>query len=387
MSIRQRVIDWLGNDVSATDADAKAFSDYQSCALMEMARHIAVDYISAGIQRSEIKFIDANGRPVLDDEARSWNVKPNPNQSHTQFIDKLVNAVYFSRDGALVVPVKTRGSTSLYVADSFTVDRTPAIGSPWRFDNVAIEDKSYTRSCSASTCYWFQLRADDKYRELEGSLAAMYSSLAESAAKAFRSKNGRKYKLKYDSQQGGTPEFQSKFGKTINDNLQTFMTSDNVVYPEFAGTSLEEFVSDQSKKSTDASSDFISIRKDAYEAVAEGYHMPVSLLYGNVNNFDQVFTSFLTFAIDPVARMMADEISGKNFSTAEYSRGIRCQLDTSCIKHVDLFSVAQDADKLIADRILNPNEVRRLTSQDRISAPWADEYAITKNLETVGGGE
>ena len=27
MSIRQRVIDWLGNEVSATDADAKAFSD------------------------------------------------------------------------------------------------------------------------------------------------------------------------------------------------------------------------------------------------------------------------------------------------------------------------------------------------------------------------
>lgn len=387
MSIRQRVIDWLGNEVSATDADAKAFSDYQSCALMEMARHIAVDYVSAGIQRSEIKFIDANGRPVLDDEARLWNVKPNPNQSHTQFIDKLVNAVYFSRDGALVVPVKTRGSTSLYVADSFTVDRTPAIGSPWRFDNVAIEEKPYTRSCSASTCYWFQLRADDKYRELEGSLAAMYSSLAESAAKAFKAKNGRRYKLKYDSAQGGTTEFQDKYGKMINDNLQTFMTNDNVVYPEFSGTSLEEFVSDQAKKSTDASSDFISIRKDAYEAVAEGYHMPVSLLYGNVNNFDQVFTSFLTFSIDPVARMLADEISGKNYTTGDYTRGIRCQVDTSCIKHVDLFAVAQDADKLIADRILNPNEVRRLTSQDRISAPWADEYAITKNLETVGGGE
>ena len=85
--------------------------------------------------------------------------------------------------------------------------------------------------------------------------------------------------------------------------------------------------------------------------------------------------------------MIGDEISGKNFTTDEYARGIRCQLDTSCIKHVDLFAVAQDADKLIADRILNPNEVRRLTSQDRIAASWADEYAITKNLETVGGGE
>jgi len=387
VSIRQRIVDWLGNEVTTSDADAKAFSDWQSCALMEMARHIAVDYVSAGIQRSEIKFIGTDGRPVLDDESRMWNVKPNPNQSHTQFIDKLVNAVFFSQYGALVVPVRTRGSTALYVADSFTVDTTPGIGSPWRFDNVAIEGKTYARSCSANTCYWFQLRADDKYRELEGSLATLYASLAESAEKAFKAKNGRKYKLKYDSMPGGNKSFQDTYGQMINDNLQTFMTNDNVVYPEFKGSTLEEFVSDQAKKSTDTSSDFISIRRDAYEAVAEGYHMPVSLLYGNVNNFDQVFTSFLTFSVDPVAQMIGDEISGKNFTTEDYTRGIRCQLDTSCIKHADLFAVAQDADKLIADRILSPNEVRRLTSQDRIAAPWADEYAMTKNLETVGGGE
>lgn len=387
MSITQRIIDWLGNEVTAPNVDATAYSNAQSCALMEMARHIAVDYVSAGIQRSEVKFIGEDGKPVLDDESRLWNVKPNPNQSHTEFMDKLVNAVYFKHDGALVVPVKTRGSTALYVADSFTIDRTPGIGSPWRFNNVSIEEKPYTRSCSTSTCYWFQLRADDKYRELESSLAALYSTLAQSAQKAFKTKNGRKYKMKYDSLPGGNQKFMDEYGTMVNDNLRTFMNSDDVVYPEFAGMTLEEFASDQAKKSTDASSDFISIRKDAYEAVAEGYHMPVSLLYGNVNNFDQVFTSFLTFAIDPVAQMIGDEISGKNFTTDEYARGIRCQLDTSCIKHVDLFAVAQDADKLIADRILNPNEVRRLTSQDRIAASWADEYAITKNLETVGGGE
>lgn len=387
MSITQRIIDWLGNEVTSTNVDATAYGPAQSCALMEMARHIAVDYVSAGIQRSEVKFIGPDGKPVLDDESRLWNVRPNPNQSHTEFMDKLVNAVYFRRDGALVVPVRTRGSTALYVADSFTVDRTPAIGSPWRFNNVAIEGKPYTHSCSTSTCYWFQLRADDRYRELESSLASLYSALAQSAEKAFKTKNGRKYKMRYDSLPGGNKKFQDEFGGMINANLQTFMTSDDVVYPEFQGTTLEEFASDQAKKSTDTSSDFISIRKDAYEAVAEGYHMPVSLLYGNVNNFDQVFTSFLTFAIDPVAQMIGDEISGKNFTTDDYTRGIRCKLDTSCIKHVDLFAVAQDADKLIADRVLNPNEVRRLTSQDRIAAPWADEYAMTKNLEPVGGGE
>ena len=43
----------------------------------------------------------------------------------------------------------------------------------------------------------------------------------------------------------------------------------------------------------------------------------------------------------------------------------------------------READKLRQDGIYNVNELREKVGDDRIPQPWADEYSITKNMESV----
>ena len=61
-------------------------------------------------------------------------------------------------------------------------------------------------------------------------------------------------------------------------------------------------------------------------------------------------------------------------------------LDVNCVKHVDIFEIADKADKLIAARLYNSNELRRKVGDPEIPEAWANEYAKTKNYDWGDGG-
>ena len=63
--------------------------------------------------------------------------------------------------------------------------------------------------------------------------------------------------------------------------------------------------------------------------------------------------------------------------------GAHCDVDTSQIKHRDLYDAADDIDKLIADGVTSVNDVLRDFSRDQIDEAWASEHLRTKNYETA----
>lgn len=70
-------------------------------------------------------------------------------------------------------------------------------------------------------------------------------------------------------------------------------------------------------------------------------------------------------------------------------------VDTSHVKHVDLFSNATQIDKLVQSGTHTINMILRALGQPQINEDWADQHFITKNYGTVqnvlqdieGGGE
>jgi hypothetical protein len=72
----------------------------------------------------------------------------------------------------------------------------------------------------------------------------------------------------------------------------------------------------------------------------------------------------------------------------QWRHGAYVRVDTTHIRHVDLFAVADKAEKLVGAMIDTPNEIREFTGQDRIEGkPEMDEYQMTKNHERADGGE
>jgi HK97 family phage portal protein len=387
MGLMSTFYDFLGRRLSLDGSvtSTSVTEAMQKVALMEHARMTAIDVIAMSLAKCDFKFYDGSGQ-TLDNAAWLWNVAPNPDQNHVEFIEALVSSLYYDHGEALVIPYRSRGTTCLYVADGFTKDTTQPVGSPMRFNDVTVDGKPVTKSYTSNTAFYFRLRHDDDFIALERSVSDVYEDLCKSVIKAFKRRNGRKYKLTVNALQNGDPDEQAKQDAAIKAALDTFMNNDDVVYRQMKNYDLSEFQTAATSRGGDASTDFVSLKKDIYETVAIGYHMPVSLLYGNTNNFDSVFDAFMSFAIDPLARMIGEVITADSVTPDAWSQGARCALDTSGIRHVDLFEIADAADKLRSSTCFNPDEIRARVSYDPEPDGIGQEYALTKNYEIVGGG-
>lgn len=394
--IRQRIIDWLGNvvsDTNPTPAETQVIDDLAACQWMEVARAVMVSYVVAAIQRSEIVF-KTDGMRSYDRDAWLWNVSPNPNQSRAEFMSCLLMRLLKDRGDALVVPVKRRGLTHLYLADGFTPEPHP--GGRDVFANICIEGSTEVvrRSLTADDVYYFRIDSDSSWMQLMRNMDALYDQLGTSVAQALIDSNGRKFVLHLEQDINGTEQQRKAIENYIKGNLRSFVRSSNVVLPMYRGMNLERMSAGPTGAVSSvnaATAQTTQIRKDMFDTAAACCRIPAAFLEGNTNNFEQLLESFLTFAVDPIAKgVIAEEITRKTFTQAQWSASkgeTSVTVDTTHVRHVDLFGVADKVAKLIGSSVESPNEIRKFTGQEPIPKPWADEYQMTKNNEAAGGGE
>ena len=68
-------------------------------------------------------------------------------------------------------------------------------------------------------------------------------------------------------------------------------------------------------------------------------------------------------------------------------RGTKLTVDTSGIRHRDIWTAANGMDKLKAASIFSTNELRRKFGEPRIDEEWADQHVLTKNYEAIEEGK
>lgn len=390
MSLRHTVIDFLGNVLGedGQPTEAKVFDQAQRCYWMEVARAVLESYVIAAIQLSPVRiYRDGGSDESHDHDAYLWNVSPNPNQSRAAFVASLVHEA-LTQEGALVVPIARGRYVSLYVADSFGIQVQP--GREQRYTGISIEGSSEVARNSgyrSGEVYHFELAPCPGWDRLVTLAADEYAKLGSIAEKAFEDSGAMRYKLRTEIPVSGSGAQMDKVAAYIEDSLKPFLKGDRGVLPVYKGFDLERLGAASATASWRKSEDVIAIRKDMFDAVAACFRAPSSLIYGNTNNFADVLSSFLTFGVDPVARGIEDEIARKTLTEAEWAAGGGVIVDTTRINHVDLFAIADRAEKLVGSSIDTPNEIRALTRQRRSDASGMDDYQRTKNFETAGGGE
>lgn len=355
-----------------TDEEIEAIFQHftEKAAFKQLAVYIATSYIANALSGCEIKVI-REGKEVDNDLLYyRLNVSPNPNQSGAQLMNALVTRLCLETD-ALVVPHK---SDMLYLADSFSTDPHPLKDDVFR--GVSVEGKQVAKSYKAGDAYYFKLE-DRKVHGIINSLYEDYSKLLSAAITGFVQGHGRKYKLKLDNVKVGDKDFAEKYENVVKKQLEQFLTSENAVYPEYAGYSLEEL-----KHEADGSSnDILAMRKEVFDLVAQAYKIPTSMMYGNTNNTNDVLNQFLTFAVDPIAVMMGDELTRKSFTFDEWAKGSRVIVDTKCINHVDIFNVADKVDKLISSGVFSIDAVLSALGYQPLNTEFSQAHYITKNYE------
>jgi HK97 family phage portal protein len=124
------------------------------------------------------------------------------------------------------------------------------------------------------------------------------------------------------------------------------------------------------------------ITGEIYDRVATALQIPPALLKGNVADVEAMTENFVTFSIDPIAKMIERENNRKRYGKRVLN-GSKMIIDTSTIKHMDAFSIASSADKMIASGAWSIDDVRRKANDVPLGEDWSQRHYLTKNYGSI----
>ena len=357
----------VGGDPSAVVIDIPAELYYK-----ELAIYTASSLISNAISRSEMRTFE-KGLPVKKQDYYLLNVSPNRNETSSVFWHKVINKVI--RQGEALV-VEADGY--IYCADSFArASERPILGDI--YESVAVGNFTFDKQFSQNDSYMFRLD-NINVRYLIDGMYEQYGKILSAAAKNLKQYNGQKYKLHIDGVKAGDDEFNKEFEDYIKKQLKTYMESENAVYPEFDGYKLE--ADPIYTNGSGSASDFVELKKELFSSVAGAFHIPESMMTGNITNMADIVGSFLTFGVDPYADMITEALN-KRAGIDNYMAGNYYQVDTSKILHRDIFDVAADVSNLISSGVKCIDEVREMLGDAPLNTDWSRKHFITKNFEEI----
>lgn len=359
-----------------TELSVVAQNAAQQIYFKELGLEIAISYIANTISKCEFKVYE-NGEEVKNELYYMLNVNPNPNQNSSQFLNALINRYFRTKRGALVFPDSKKNR--LYVADGFSMEEKPF--AEHIFSSINIENETLKKKYKASEVFYFRLD-DVRIKSLIDGAADQYVSVMQAAIDGFLRRNGKKYKLALENYKAGDAEFKRMYEEVIKKQLETFVTNPNSVYVQYKGTNLEEF--DKTNANTSGmSADIIAIRKEMFDMVAQAFKIPLSMMYGNITNINDMINMFLTFTIDPLADMISEEFTRKMYPYEDWKKGNYVKCDTSCISHVDILDVADKVDKAISSGVVCVDEMRKRLDMQELGTDFGKKHFVTKNYSST----
>lgn len=342
----------------------------------EIALYTAISYISNAISKCEIKTYEYD-KEIKGDSYFTVNISPNENYNASQFWHKVIEKMYYEGE-SLVITINNQ----LHCADRYYTDYDPIYGNIYK--NIIIEGKEIKGIFYAKEVFLFKL--DNKnVKELIDGIYKSYSNLIGYAQKIYQKSNGTKFKVKMPMIKTGDEEFNDAFEKNIEEQLKIFINSNEAVYTEYEGYELTDMTSGGKSKDV---KDILELRKDVFELTAQAFNIPLSLMTGNITNVNDVVKSFITFAIDPIASMISEEMTRKQERSREHSciawkQGKYYKVDTSKINHIDILESASNIDKLISSGFTCIDDLRELTGINKIDTEFSKTHFITKNYDTI----
>lgn len=381
-----KFLDWIkdffGVDQATTYVNQQAIATQEvQLAIEDFAICTGINLIASAVSKCEFRTYIKN-REIKADEYYLWNIEPNKNQNSSQFIQEIISKLLYYNE-CLVIEVNGQ----LIIADSFYQNEYAVLENS--FTNVSRGTMAFERSFKMSEVLYFKL-GNENMRALLSNLIKGYNKLLNMAIGKYKRSGGRKGIVKMNKTSTGDPDFQSKVDDLFNNRFKSYFEAENSVIHLPNGIDYTEQNGEGNKKSTSEIVDIASITKEAFERVAQALKIPPALLRGDIADIEKITDNFLTFCIDPMCDMIQEEINRKRFGKTAFLAGSYLEIDTTCIKHIDIFAVAEKVDKLIACGTYSIDEIRRKLSDTTLNTDWSVKHWMTKNysdIENLEGGD
>ena len=361
------------SQVSAVEMDGcNFFNIMDDIYLRELAFWTCVNKIANALSKCEFKTYVGNVA-VKKAEYYAWNVEPNRNQNAPAFLTKLIGKLYRTNE---VLVVEANGQ--FLVADSF--EKVKYALYDYTFKNVTVDEFQFGKTFQQGEVLYLELNSVDMKRLVNG-IYQSYKDLIAYASKAYQKSRGNRGILNIDAQAQAAEDFSDTLQDLMNNYFRRFFNTDNAVLPLYDGYKYDDLGS--KTYSNETTRDIKAMTDDIFDFTARAFSFPPSLAKGDVQDTGKATDELLTFCIDPLAHMLEDEINRKRNGFEGFLRGNYVKIDTTTVKHIDIFDIATPVDKLISSGAFTINDIRRIIGEPEIAEDWANQHFITKNYSTI----
>lgn len=367
-----------GGELLITAAPAGGLTTEARLNIEELALFSVIDLISSVGAMCEWRFYE-NGRRVENEDWYAFNVSPNSDQNGAEF-KRLLFARALRFNEALLFQVGSDRAPEFYVADGFS--RVKNGFAPATYSGVSYDGYSVGRTLMENEVQHFTVSAGGQAAALQGNIRGLYSAAMAEAWDKYQKSGGRSGILKVNTAARTNPKFEVEFEKLMNSRFKRFFEAKNAVLPLFEGYEYIAQNGSSTQKSTSEVSDIGALIQQAQVCACNPFHVPPSLLRGEVTNLEDAVNAMLSFAVKPILKSVEAEFNRKRYGKEGMAEGWRMKISTVGIKSVDILAQADKAEKLIQNRLYNANGIREIFGDEPIPEKWAEEYVLTKNVET-----
>ena len=373
--------DWLsgGKARSPTTVEVSCrelLAAAQEFQLRDLSFWICANMIANAVGRCEFRTF-RDGKEIREREHYIWNVEPNVNQNSTAFLHKLVAKLLVDGEALVISTRQREGYDALVVADAW-LQNGDYPSRQNEYINVQVGDVSYEKTFREREVLHLKLNHINVKPVLDG-LYGAYWRLISAAMKRYEWDKGQHWKVHVDQLASGAEDFTENFTRMIEQQVKTFLDSNGAILPEFDGYTY----TNEGGKSGVELSDIQAQMKDVLGFTAKALQIPAVLVDGSIQGTEDAQGRFLTGCIDPICDQLQEEINRKRYGYDRMRAGDYLRVDTSSIRHFDMFANAANVEKLVGSGAFTINDVLRSAGLPTIPEPWADEHYMTKNIAAL----
>lgn len=359
---------------------------HKALTVAAFATFTTIEYIANIASKIEYKTY-RNGKEFKGAEWYNLNIKPNKNQSSTEFWQEAISNLLYSGE-LLIIPI---GEQKI-IADNFT--KTDYAITESVFTDVRRGNFTFYSTFKSSDVIYIKYANKDTETLLK-TLYGMYAVLIGEAVDKYLKSGGQKVALEISAQAAGDADFENTYNDLMDNKFKSFFNAKNSVMPLFQGMKATPLTAAGTTKASNEIADIKNLIDDALGRAGQAYKFPPQLIKGEVSGINDAIDLMLTTCMDPLINCISEELTGKEFTQKEVIDGTYIDGDTTHIKHIDIFSLAPNIDKLIASGFSSVNEIRIDAGKTPIPEAWADKHFLTKNYQEIeellklaaGGGE
>lgn len=336
--------------------------------LKSLAVDKSAEFIARIFAKSVFKYQE-NGKAKSSDWDYLLNVRPNKNESASEFWQKVVYRLITKNEVLIFLTTDDQ----LLVADSYTRTKYAVYDDVFEF--VTCRGFTFEKRFRMSEVIFLQYN-NNRLQDYISDLFSDYEKLHTRLVEALARNNQIRGTLKTKNNGSFNEQMRDKLQSYADGLFKSFSTKTIAIVPAQDGMEYTEHTNTTGTSNISVD-ELKKLRQQFDDEVADVLGIPTALIHGDMANLENSQKMFNSYCYQSLVKKMSDGLNFALVSKRKYERNNLFVIIGEGQR--DKFALAGSIDKLISSGAMTRNEVRSELGLE--SVPGGDKFLITKNYQ------